>query len=360
MKKKIISIILTGIIIAMIIISGGAKAFEMNLRISDSNIRQGQTIIITPTIQIESKDSNLPINYLMLVIENLNGNSKKVCKFDVNGNKLSNCDDVLGIRLIEISNQSYGYGYGTYLGAIRHYGYGYGYNHGNLTYEIILSTENLVEGTYSTLLQVKIQNDIFEKFGGNFIVSPKSIDEFIPRHSGSVNESRKIYEYNQKMIEIKEYQTYNFKYGNENHIIEVNDIDSNSVNMVVHSNPEHIILKDDKSFRVDLDGEIFEKNDLESSKYTTDDIEIKILYIGEKGKDAVISIKGLNDDVKIEKTNYIEETEIQSITKKEVKLNSVEENQIKKNINEILFWFGLFVILNLFLIGFIITLSRKK
>jgi len=77
MKKKIISVILTFAVIGMLLISGGANAFELNLKISDSNVEQGQTIILTPTIQVTSDDSSLPITEIILIIQNTEGTQKK-------------------------------------------------------------------------------------------------------------------------------------------------------------------------------------------------------------------------------------------------------------------------------------------
>ena len=97
-KYSFIPILITIFIVTILIISGPAKAFDLSLDIDEDSVEKGERVTFTSTIEITGNDSNLPISEITLIID---GPTYKTCKFDVEGNKLSSCEGVLEINLIE-------------------------------------------------------------------------------------------------------------------------------------------------------------------------------------------------------------------------------------------------------------------
>lgn len=166
-------------IIALLVISGPAQAFVLDLTSDKSSVSKGETVVFNASVDINSNE-NLPISKLVL---ELNGPETVSCEFNVDGTIISGCK---GITIKKISGGNYlgyGYGYGEYHGYGYDFGYGYGYN-GKLEYEITLASDNYQTGIYSTALRVYIENsnnnqmllktsenEIFSKTGGSLTIT---------------------------------------------------------------------------------------------------------------------------------------------------------------------------------------------
>ncbi|MFA7707681.1 MAG: hypothetical protein WCX73_01915 [Candidatus Pacearchaeota archaeon] len=148
-KHKFLALTLTIIIIGLIVLSGPANAFLLDLGISKDNVKKGETVNFSISIDAETNEfSN--INNLTLV---LNGPSKFECKFYANTTIISGCNGII----ISLINHEL-------------YGYGYGYDK-SLSYNITLNTSQYPIGTYSTKLTVFTDSKSFTKTGTNLTIS---------------------------------------------------------------------------------------------------------------------------------------------------------------------------------------------
>ena len=94
--------------------------------------------------------------------------------FDVDGNKISGCDDMTITPITTPSDNEKGYGYGYGYENYEEYGYGYDYNFGygygygyggsalNFKYKIILDTTDYETGDYESQLKALIGDKTFE------------------------------------------------------------------------------------------------------------------------------------------------------------------------------------------------------
>jgi hypothetical protein len=148
--------IISFLIVITLILSGPAEAYVLNLSVDDRNVKPGDTITFSASLNIENGEL-FGINYLFL---KLNGtNSSIECKFLPNGTILEGCP---GIKIIQISSAPYGYGYNYGYG----YGYGYGYQQGLLKYNITLDTKNYSVGKYDAYIGFASEDKTFEESGG--------------------------------------------------------------------------------------------------------------------------------------------------------------------------------------------------
>ncbi len=162
-SHKIIASMLSIFVLTIILFTGPAQAFILDLDIKRANqVNTGETITFTATLNIESMDKYLPIKSLMLNI------GDKVCTFNLDGKIIGdNCNGVMVKKLSGIYSGSYGYGYGqdNSYGYDFGYGYGYGYGYGigatELVYEITINTAHFNTGTHQAFLKAKIGDKEF-------------------------------------------------------------------------------------------------------------------------------------------------------------------------------------------------------
>ncbi|MEK6859537.1 MAG: hypothetical protein AABX54_01855 [Nanoarchaeota archaeon] len=177
--SKIISIIISIFVLVMIIISGPAEAFTLNLNSNKTSVLKGEKIIFTASVDINSNE-RLPVDKLILELTEVSGIENVSCEFNVNASIISGCK---GIKIKRLNSSSFGYGYqqGEYSNYGYDFGYGYGYETGKLSYEITLSTENYIAGKYNTNLKTFIGENVFEKKGEDiFIVQEFGINVISP------------------------------------------------------------------------------------------------------------------------------------------------------------------------------------
>lgn len=120
---KLVSGIITSIVIAALVISGPATALTLNLSGIQDSYNEDQDIEFILSVAPDFQGEQAPEN-LTLILDN-----NAICTFDTSGNE--SCDDI-DVSLIE---DSFGYGYG------------YGYGSGQLKYNITLS--DIEEGNHT-------------------------------------------------------------------------------------------------------------------------------------------------------------------------------------------------------------------
>lgn len=164
-SNRIISLILSAFILVILIFSGPANAFVLNLTSDKTEVGKSEKITFTATLDLEGNDMNLPVKNLTLVLD---GPVKKECVFDIEGKQISGCFNI-NIKKINV-NENYGYGYGYYNGTGYGFGYGYGINQ-NLEYEITIHSQHFVPGTYKTSLLAAIGDKVFSKQGNDIKIN---------------------------------------------------------------------------------------------------------------------------------------------------------------------------------------------
>lgn len=172
-STKIIAGFFTFAILTLLIFTGPAQAFILGLVVDgDNEVAKGETITFTASIEIQSQDEYLPINYLTLEI------GGKTCNFNIKGDVIDECkwineiaktsgtyggDYGYGYGYDNDNLYGYGYGYNFDFG----YGYGYGYSSGldatTLTYNITIDTDYFSPKTYQAFLKANIGKDNKEK-----------------------------------------------------------------------------------------------------------------------------------------------------------------------------------------------------
>lgn len=175
-SAKVISIILTVVIIGLIVLAGPAEAFTLNLSSSTPSVNVGEEISFIAELNI-AEGELLPVEYLELSVGGV------LCRFDVDGTNISGCAG-LGIVRIEDANSTYGNFSGNFSGTEYNFGYGYGYGYGGagrLAYNITLDSTVLGTGEHPTLLRAKMTDeDAFVFDGNNVTVLPSGNETFVP------------------------------------------------------------------------------------------------------------------------------------------------------------------------------------
>jgi len=151
---KVFGLLVAGFILTMLIISVPAKAFVLDLAISDNNVQAGEPVVFTVSVDVNSNE-NLQISKLML---ELKGDRNYLCEFDVDGIILSGCNGIT-INVSKIFTSNYAYSYG------------YGYGAQKLSYEIRLDTDNYDIGEYSTKLSAFSGNSVHTQEGHSLTIS---------------------------------------------------------------------------------------------------------------------------------------------------------------------------------------------
>ena len=347
-KYSFIPILITLFIVTILIISGPAKAFDLSLDIDEDSVEKGERVTFTSTIEITGNDSNLPISEITLIID---GPTYKTCKFDVEGNKLSSCEGVLEINLIENTTlYEHGNGYGYFFNNRYGFGYGYGFNEGKLTYEIILDTDSYDEGDYETELKVKMFNNTFSIPGPDFEITEDLFDDSFILDELEIQDEFDIIEID-KILKIEEGETYNFLHGTDKHKLIVNEINENA-DLTIFSQEQNIQMNLGETKETDLNSD------------NKDDMKIRLLFVSEDKTKAVLLITQLNKDIVFEKAVTVSYED-----KGPIKLENKEKNASKKssaaleNISFQLTHFSflwLLILLNLIMIEMVGIVGAKR
>jgi len=137
-SSKIISGILTLIIIGILLFSGPAKAITLGITdISDTTPNEESTVSFLAKIDIHTND-RIPLTNITVNMKNSSGDIADTCTFNLAGVNLTACTNFNIANLhsnynysASLSGYGYGYGYdsnsGTYTNINQSFGYGYGY-----------------------------------------------------------------------------------------------------------------------------------------------------------------------------------------------------------------------------------------
>lgn len=172
--KNIISVLTAGFVIFLLLLSGPAKAFVINFSADKNNVHAGEFVTFTASVDI-SPGENVPVQKLVLNLDNNEKNIHKKCIFSTDGRIISGCE---GISIVKLSSDGTGYGYqfGYAYGYGYNFGYGYGYTE-SLSYQIRLNTECYEPGEYETKLSAYIGSEIFSKQGEVLKIIPEECDD---------------------------------------------------------------------------------------------------------------------------------------------------------------------------------------
>ncbi|MEK6859536.1 MAG: hypothetical protein AABX54_01850 [Nanoarchaeota archaeon] len=180
---KILGALCALFIIAMLVASGPAQAFTLNIKVDKSKVSIGEKIVFNAGIDINSNE-RVKIDEIVLEIK---GNENVSCRFNADGSIISGCKGIL-IKKLDSSTPSYGYNSGNYSGYGYNFGYGYGYET-SLLYEITLYTDQYSIGSYATNLKL-IAGDSkteFLKSGPGFKINSKSSSSESSYSSNNIN-----------------------------------------------------------------------------------------------------------------------------------------------------------------------------
>src|SRR3989344_3126178 len=103
-KAKVMSFAITASIIALLFAIGPAKAFLLNVVISNNLPMQGDNISFSVQATVEDADK-LNVTEFQLLLE---GPSNVMCKFTPNGTIISGCDGIT-IQLLGMPDFNFGY-----------------------------------------------------------------------------------------------------------------------------------------------------------------------------------------------------------------------------------------------------------
>ena len=176
---KALSLGITILIIGLLLLSGPAQAFTLNLTADKTEVGKSEKIIFTAKINLENTDQNLPVKNITLILA---GPVKKQCVFDITGKAISGCFNI-NIKKIN-PTESYGYGYGYNNNTNHDFGYGYGINQ-NLEYEITIHSQHFTPGTYTTSLKAIIGNKTFTQSGSDIKITASSKSSETKSFSGT-------------------------------------------------------------------------------------------------------------------------------------------------------------------------------
>jgi hypothetical protein len=163
-KSKILALLFTTFVIALLLMSGPVEGFTLGLVVNKEKPKQGDIVTFTVEINVEQTE-RLPIEKLIL---ELHGRENIACTFDKTGQPLDGCDN---IRVTKISDPGFSYGYDF------NFGYGYGFAPGLLKYKVEINTKELKSGTYTSLLKVKIRDQFYTQAGKTITLRDDDRDE---------------------------------------------------------------------------------------------------------------------------------------------------------------------------------------
>ncbi|VVB77905.1 Uncharacterised protein [uncultured archaeon] len=161
--SKIIAAGISVLVLILLILSGPAQAYVINLVATNNNVFVGGIVKFNASVKVESHEL-IDIDYLILKLKSSNPVTEVDCKFYPNGTIISGCT---GISIAQISSAPYGYGYNYGYS----YGYGYGYKAGTLSYNITLDTTTYAPAIYKTSLSFIVGENTFENAGNNIVIS---------------------------------------------------------------------------------------------------------------------------------------------------------------------------------------------
>ncbi|HRZ85601.1 MAG TPA: hypothetical protein P5277_02365 [Candidatus Paceibacterota bacterium] len=355
--KKILKVLIAFLtigVISMLLVSGPADAYTLNLTSDKTTVNQGDEITFNVDLNINVDNGEYSkINTITLKLE---GPETKYCVFNVSGNIVSECEGVKLITLtssidensLNFSDTYYGYtpqNYSNYG-----YFYGYGYNKVNLNYKIVLDTTNYSAGIYNNSVKVVAGNEIIE-YSGKSIEIKEQVQNTnqVTRERGGNSRSIKIENGITQKMEIEEGDVFSIYSNIYIHELEIKKITDDTITFVMKSEYQEFMLKvgETKELDLDEDGEM--------------DASISIWYIGKNGEGSMFMIQSYNSIIT---QKQIKKTLPPQVIKGNLSSSYTSYSTSERSFDKILSDYSLIIILvtvNLFvLIMLIIIISFKK
>lgn len=186
---KFISTILTIGVILTLILLGPAQAFTLSIISDKPVVVSGEEVSFIASLNINSGE-RLPLDYLEVTIGPI------LCKFAPNGDKISGCDDLQIVKLLDADSTN-GNLQGEFQGTNYNFGYGYGYGSNSaqiLKYNITLDSSTLSPNVYNVQLNAKMTGTpvLFLGDQTTLTINSPGFQIFIDKPQTSVYESNRI------------------------------------------------------------------------------------------------------------------------------------------------------------------------
>ncbi|MEM3113221.1 MAG: hypothetical protein QXI33_02240 [Candidatus Pacearchaeota archaeon] len=331
--SKILALSFVMLILGMLILSGPAQAFIINMDVNKNFVKKGEIIKFDISLKIDQNESTLPIQQISLILD---GPIQRSCVFSPEVQIISGCTGIINITKLT-STSTYGYGQNP------SYGYGYGYSAGELKYQILMDSSLFAPGIYDSILSVKVGNNFYNYQGNRINIKSSSKLEDKGTTTRSLDTYHKVEE---DILTLLPNSEYIMKIKDEYHIIKVNSINKDKIDLAISSNLQELSLTPSEIYEIDIerDGE--------------NDLQISVWYINEK--EAVLHFESERTIV-FEKVLFKEEKIEQSYLAQDQlpKQSIVEENQPKLIEPKFLIIFlGLLVLAEI--VGIVIAFFRKS
>lgn len=149
----------------LLIISGPANAFILQLTIGEQYVKLGDKTTFTVSSVVDSGEE---LNIQKFVIK-LIGPKNVYCEFLPDGTPIYDCEG-MNITLLSEGNKTadgatYDYGYQGYGGYGYNYAYGYIFGKGILSYNITIDTSEYPRGLYSTEFDMIVDEKVYKEEG---------------------------------------------------------------------------------------------------------------------------------------------------------------------------------------------------
>ena len=292
-------------IISLLIISGPANAFILGLNADKSHVDAGEYVTFDVSLKIESADGIADVQKLILA---LNGPTNRECIFDVNGNKISGnlCENIIAINKIDTTTHNYGYAYGY------GYRYGYGYSNGELKYQIIIDTEGFYAGSYNPILKIFIGDEIHTQIGNQLTINQATTSN---GENGASRDDNLIKPENEdNTISLTPGSEFDFTYQDYSHKLTLDNLNEDSVDLTIYSDPQAVNLAIPTPAGVDLNED------------NQQDMELNLWYVG---KDSATINVNSDEPIRFTENKPKETQEIISLGAEQI--NFIKENSITKN-----------------------------
>lgn len=321
-SSKIISGILTLMILGILLFSGPAKAITLGITdISSTTPNEESIVYFLAKIDIHTND-RIPLTNITVNIKNSNANVIDTCTFNLTGTELSDSNSTFVIERLHsnynysssMSGYGYGYGYdsssGTYTNINQSFGYGYGYLAGygyntfnesiksgtsattaEFIYNVTWTTPSVDSDTVYSIQLMAYANDgtntarYYTKTDSSDITVQNVEAETTPTTSGGDSSTRsytltdtELSEGYTKPLANGDKMVFNFE--SETHSLTVKNLNSTTATIEIASTPQTVILNVGEEKKIELSGDNYYDLlvKLNSIKLNKANITIKTIY----------------------------------------------------------------------------------
>lgn len=165
MNVKILSAVISLILVGMVVAAGPASAFSLGIKKVGSNyVPIGELAKAEIGIKMKNGDQYVPVNkisFQIIPLQGYHGEGDLYCDFDVYGNPLTDCE---GITVIPSDvNVAYGEGMAQFQNENFNFGFGYGVTD-DFGYRLVFDTNKYKVGNYDGQFRVYVGPENEELF----------------------------------------------------------------------------------------------------------------------------------------------------------------------------------------------------